>query len=629
MKKQFAYTVALTALFPALSLTGCSLFENQLKIDRDNNLEFQDVRDSLAPRDIPVEKSALKFGDVPEFADYSVDNPKGLRPMPLVTISVNESIPLKDVLYELAQQANYDVELDPRIKGAIIFSAKNRPFDQVMERIADMASLRYKFDDNVVRVELDTPYSETYKIDYLSMVRSTTSTVQNNATVSGGGSSGGSSSTGSTFSLSGKSEVDFWKELDANLKQILESNSPENALKTNKTPVVSAAPASVTPPAAPTTATPATTETGGTATPPAATAVPAPTAPTLDISAVEDTATDDSTTEDNQTTFTPTYSLNKQAGLVSVFANERVHKKIKDYLKQLQRSVGAQVLIEAKVFEVSLNDDFATGINWDAIQLPASEFSLAFGSNATGSPLPGLTPASTASFSLGYTGNDLTAVIEAVSRFGTVHALASPRLTVMNNQSAVLNVAQNQTYFELDIETTTNQNTVTTTVESEAKSVPEGVLVNVTPSINLDDGQVTMTVRPTISRIDGFEQDPAVAFAIANAGLSGAAAASLQSNVPNVSVQEFDSVIKLKSGDVVVMGGLLQDRATSEQNGVPVLSEAPLIGGLFRKQADGIKKTELVVFMRATIIDGGNETIHQTDRDLYKIYSQDRRPFPL
>lgn len=624
MKKQFGCSVALAAVF----LSGCSLFENQMKIDRDGRLEFQDYRDSLAPREIPVEKSAAKFDDVPEFAGYAVDGSKGLRPMPLVTISVNESIPLKDVLYELAQQANYDVELDPRITGAIIFSAKNRPFDQVMERIAAMAQLRYKFDDNVVRIELDTPYSETYKIDYLTMVRSTTSTVQNNATVSSGGgssSSGGSSSTGSTFNLDGKSEIDFWKELDSNLKQILESNSPENALRTSQTPVITqaaaAAPAqTVSPPSAP--------PQGDGDVPVTAAGAQTPSAPALEVSAVEgDTATG-SEEGANQTQFIPTYSLNKQAGLVSVFANEKVHKKISEYLGQLRRAVGAQVLIEAKVFEVSLNDDFATGINWDAVDLPLKEFSLSFNSGVD-SPLPALTPASTSSFALGYTGNDLTGIIQAVSRFGTVHALASPRLTVLNNQSAVLNVAKNQTFFEIDIETTTNDSGITTNVTSEAKSVPEGVLVNVTPSINLDSGEVTMTVRPTISRIDGFVQDPAAAFQIALAGLTGAAASSLQNNVPNVSVQEFDSVIKVRSGDVVVMGGLLQDRSASEQNGVPVLSEAPLFGSLFRKQADTIKKSELVVFLRATILDDANSSVHQTDRDLYKIHAQDRRPFPL
>lgn len=644
MNTNFKNSVAVIALMPVLLVTGCSLAENHLKFDRDNNLEVQDVRDAMSPREIPAEVDAKATGNnIPEFQDYAADTAQDLKPMPMVTISVNETIPLKDVLYELAQQANYDVELDPRIDGAVIFSARNRPFDQVMERIADMAGLRYTLKDSTIRIELDTPYTQTYKIDYLPVIRKTQSDVKNDVTISGSDSAT-ESATGSTFKMSGSTEIDFWKELDTNIKQILESNSPENALRTAQTPQLATAPAAPpvapnTPPAAPTAGSagsPGGSASGGEGAPSVNTqgiannsnVPPIPPAVVASANQPAAAAAPSVAPADNKVNFTPTYSLNRQAGLVSVFANDKVHRKIKSYLDELRRSVGSQVLIEAKVFEVSLSDEFATGINWDSIDLPTKEFNLSF---TSGTPaLPVLSPGTSAGFNLGYTGgSDLNAVIQAVSRYGTVHALASPRLTVINNQSAVLNVAKNHTYFELKVDVTTQDNTTKTTVDSTAKSVPEGVLVNVTPSIDLENNQVTMSVRPTISRIDSSVADPGVAFVIANSGLTGTAAANLQNLVPNVSVQEFDSVVKIKSGDVVIMGGLLQDRTESEQSGVPVLAEAPLFGGLFRKQQDKISKTELVVFLKATILDNAGQTIHQTDRDLYRIFSQDRRPLPL
>lgn len=611
MKVRLTRSASLIALVPML-LIGCSLAENHLKIDRDNNLEFQDIRDSLAPREIPAETaSGARGNDIPEFSDYTTTDMAGLKPMPVVTIAVNESVPLKDVLYELAQQANYDVELDPRIRGAIIFSAKNRPFDEVMERIADLASLRYKFKDNVVRVELDSPYTETYKIDYLPMVRTVSSTVQNNASFTGSG-EGGTSSSGSTFSLSGKNEIDFWKELDTNIKQILESNSAENALRTNRTPEIVAAPvASETPPEAP-----GAEQASGTA----ATSNAVPT----DVQAVpaEAVAGGQAVEDSNAIGFKPTYSVNKQAGLVSVFANEKVQHKIKSYLQDLQFSVGSQVLIEAKVFEVRLTDEFAAGIDWESLKAP---FNLDISAE---SPLPGFDPTATDSaFSIAYDSAGLTAMIEAVSRFGTVHALASPRLTVLNNQSAVLNVATNRTYFEItesDTSTTDGGTTNGGGLEVTPKSVPEGVLVNVTPTINRDTGDITLTVRPTITKIESFASDPGFKAIAADRGLSG-----VENLIPNLSVQEFDSVLRVKSGDVVVMGGLMRDTNESEQNGLPILSEAPLIGSLFRNQGDKISKTELVVFIRATLINSSQDTIQQTDRDLYRLFSQDRRPFPL
>ena len=626
---KFKNTVALIALIPALLATGCSLVENQMKIDRDSNLEFQDYRDSLAPREIPPQQSGK---DVPDFQDYAVDTAKDLRPMPLVTISVNESVPLKDVLYELAQQANYDIELDPRIEGAVIFSARNKPFDQVMERICAMSGLRYKIVDDAIRIELDTPYTETYKIDYLAMVRTINSRVQNDATFSGD-SEDSSSSTGSTFTLEGQAQIDFWRELDLNIAQILESNSPENALRTRTTPTLNPlpAPASATPPAAPAAAGGAGAPAGGAApgapTPPAGLASADPNAiPPAVIAQTAQPTTPPAVTGrpssagEGPELAPPTYSINRQAGLVSVFANERTQKKIRSYLEALRKAVNSQVLIEAKVFEVELSDEFANGIQWDTLE-SLGDFSFDF----TSGPWS-LTPSTTAGSSFVVDGDSISGLVQAVSRFGTVRALASPRLTVLNNQSAVLNVARNQTYFEIEAERETDDDTGDTTINitSTQKSVPEGILVNVTPTINTDNGEVMMTIRPTVTKIEEFVSDPGFQLFAASEGLTG-----VDNLVPNLSVKEFDSAIKMKSGEVAVLGGLLQDRSESEQNGIPVLSEAPLVGGLFRRQEDKVSKTELVVFMRATIVENGGKTIHQTDRDLYRIYSRDRRPFPL
>jgi len=148
--------------------------------------------------------------------------------------------------------------------------------------------------------------------------------------------------------------------------------------------------------------------------------------------------------------------------------------------------------------------------------------------------------------------------------------------------------------------------------------VPEGVLINVQPAIDNDLERVAMAIRPTITSISGFELDP-------NPDLADA---GVESPVPIVNVQEFDSVIQVDNGQAVVLGGLIQDRIESTRQGVPVLSEMPLMGAAFRRQVDEITKTELVVFLKATIVDGGN-TIHNTDKDLYRTFSSDRRPFKL
>src|SRR5690606_14343059 len=169
----------------------------------------------------------------------------------------------------------------------------------------------------------------------------------------------------------------------------------------------------------------------------------------------------------------PYFSVNRQAGLVTVFASEKQHRKVSDYLDQLRKAVGSQILIEAKIFEVELNDENSTGIDWDilaensdfgfSVQLPKASF--------PADPLIGTT-AGTFSFN----SPDFKFIIDAISRFGTVRTLSSPRLTVMNNQTAVLNVSESRVFFEFEIERTegTANNPPRTDITTEINNVPEG-----------------------------------------------------------------------------------------------------------------------------------------------------------
>jgi MSHA biogenesis protein MshL len=192
---------------------------------------------------------------------------------------------------------------------------------------------------------------------------------------------------------------------------------------------------------------------------------------------------------------------------------------------------------------------------------------------------------------------------------------------VMNNQSALLNVSENRVFFDLDVtvQQATGLGTVsTTTVNSEIKSVPEGIIINVHPTVDLDTNEVTMNLRPSITRVVGQVDDPAVAYV---AGTTG-----LKNSIPVIAVREMDSVVKMRSGETIVMGGLMQDSNQSSQTGVPVLSEIPLVGSLFRSQADLTRKTELVVMIKATVVTPKPD---KTDKELYEKFGGDRRPFAM
>jgi MSHA biogenesis protein MshL len=626
-KKPNRFVVLVLAFFAvAVMLAGCDLARNQLKLDRSGNKEMQDYRDAMASR-LPqptTDKSAENSGDIPSLQPYVAPPSDNLKAMPLVSISINQTVPLRDALFELAKQANYDIELDPRITGSIIFTAREQPLDVVIQRICDIAGLRYKFDNGVLRVQTDTPYHETYKIDYLSYVRKNTSSISNNISLAqtGGGGSGGAT-TGSAFSASSDGTADFWGELQTNLQQILGVPIGAGDMKTAQDPQISVVPPSPAPVAAA-----GVTGTAGTPAKPAA-----PPQATLQVSSLPP-ATPGGAAAAPAASTTPSFSLNKQAGIISVYATERQQAQIRDYLKLLRRAVTAQVLIEAKVMEVSLSDEFGSGVNWGEVaRLVDRHINI----NAANFPIPAFASPASGLFSIGKISDDIntntsinarssaateSAVIAAVSRFGVVKALASPRLTVLNNQSAVLDVALNTVYFSVTATVTPGTTTTagTTNITSTAHSVPEGVLINVQPSIDLERHTISMSVRPTVTRIVDSKNDP---------GVDLLNIPNVHSPVPEVNIQEMDSVINMNSGQAVLMGGLMQDRTDSQKTGVPLLSEVPLVGAAFSSHGDKIVKTELVILLKATIVDEGDSRLDDTDHDIYKTFSDDRHPFKL
>lgn len=609
-KSKLLSTIAILSL---VGIPGCQTGSNISKMDRERDMQFQDYRDALAPRDLVFEDEPQDM-DIPELSSYVTDHSDQLESMPLVNVSANQDIPLRQVLSELARNAGYDLEFDPRIKGAIIMTATNKPVDVVVGRIAHMAGLRYEIVDRTLRVELDTPYTDTYHVEFLNMTRKNKSDISADVSVV----TGEGADTGSSYEVKNESETDFWGEIEENVKQILESNASPNLMRTNNDPSINV------------------------------------TAPNTNISTVsEDDLLDgdmDSDSRSRQETasrngpaarlkvdslpttnmdvdtnaidYEPKFSINKQAGMISVYANERAQKKVESYIRDVLKVVSAQVLIEAKVLEVSLSDEYSTGIDWGVMDL-GSNFSFDVNPLTAVGAATGQTPGINFSIS----GNDINVFANALNKFGTVKALSSPRLTVLNNQSAVLNVATNSVYFELDAETEQGLNGAgdRTTVDSKVRTVPEGVIVYVQPFANIDTKEITMSVRPTITRIVRQVTDPGIELILQ---LSGAGNANITAAVPEVNVQEIDSIVKMRSGDVMVMGGLIQDRTNSEVSGPPVLSEIPLFNKLFTQQSDKITKTELVVFIRAKLIEP-SQTMHQTDKDLYKLFSSDRRPVKM
>lgn len=608
-------------------------------IDRDAGLSRDDYRDALRPKTPALRNDKYNEPAIPDVSKLMIPpTAPTIGKDKLITLNVTEDIPLKEVLIELARRADIDIEIDPNIKGGIIFRAKDRPFSEVIDRICEMTGLRYSVVNGVLKVERDFPYVENYQVDFLNLKRSNSGEVSVTTQVLSGGSGGtnggeGSLNSGSSNNLKSEYEGDLWTPVEENIKNILSlygttsRNVAEDGgkgasddglgevLGDAAAAGAAAAPAPGQPPRAPvrTTASPAVAVKSGSG---------------------------------GGGDFIPSgaslLSINKQAGVIAVLANQRQHREVKKYLDRVKLQQSAQVLIEAKVMEVTLKEEYRSGIDWSVAFRQLSglpDFSI--NTSPTGQDFNFDASSLTAEAGdqnnfftatlpnqevFGINGFNLEGFVQFAESFGAARTLSSPRINAINNQQAVLTFAQNFVYFELDVQeenrfssTASDQNQLLT-IDSQVRTVPIGVILTLQPSINLDTNEIIMNVRPTLSRLQGAVSDPAVAYLVQKAGVT----TNIESSIPIVEVRELDSIIKIKSGQVMVIGGLMDERTENRDTGTPYLSDMPFVGNLFKKVAKDSKVVETVIFIKATIVPGYG--VDNTDKKLYRTFTNDPRP---
>jgi len=475
---------------------------------------------------------------------------------------VVNNVDVHDLLFALARNAKVNVDIEPGLTGKVTLNAIDQTLPQLLTRISRQVDMRYELHGNDLVVMRDTPYLKVYRVDYVNLDRNATMKVAvSSQLTSGGGSTAaaatGGSQTSSSSSLEMTSNNKFWETLVANIKDILR--------ETDKVLPAGAAPAAQQPPAAAGQQKPA----AGAAT---QTAAAAP------------------------VTFREAASViaNPEAGVLSIRATSRQHAKIQQFLDQVLASAKRQVLIEATVAEVQLSNQYQRGIDWSKLRTGSAGFEITQSSANT--------PASvnTNAFVVGYAlGNyNFTSAVKLLESFGTVRVLSSPKISVLNNQAAVMRVTDDLVYFTLQPGTTTVSAAGGGTVVAPATFTttpnvsPVGLIISVVPQIS-QSGAVLLDVRPTIRRKIGDVSDPNPALA----------AAGVSSLVPVIQTREMESVLRVQSGQIAVLGGLMQDSVSNTEDTVPGLNRIPGIGSLFEQRKDTNEKTELVIFLRATVVN--------------------------
>jgi MSHA biogenesis protein MshL len=276
--------------------------------------------------------------------------------------------------------------------------------------------------------------------------------------------------------------------------------------------------------------------------------------------------------------------VHPESGTVTVRAKPSQHHRVESWLQSVQTRIKRQVLVEAIIAEVNLDQRFERGIDWNLLKLQGLQAGLSI--RGTPSSSPALTVAAERSDQKG----ELSAVLRLLETFGETKVVSSPRMLTMNQQAAVLKVIDNKVYFTTEVQTSapTNNNPAFSTFNTLVQTVPVGFLMTVSAQVS-DDKNIQLRVRPTLSRIVGFVQDPNPALKQLN----------IDNKIPEIQTREMESLLRLKSGEMVLLGGLKQQSQEKNTQGLPGMG--PDYSWLAGSEGKAGRSTELVILLKASI----------------------------
>jgi len=458
------------------------------------------------------------------------------------TVVVNQ-VPIRELLFSMARDADLNLDIDSDIAGSITMNAIDQTLPKILDRIEAQADIVYFLEGDTLKVKADKPYLHVYHIDYLNIERSsggkvsisteigaTSTNVQSPGSSGGTGGSGGSGDNKASSEVENESVNTFWSTIAGNIGAILDEDV----------------------------------KAGGSA----------------------------------STRMSNNIIVNRESGIIAVRATGKQHKQVKNFVDQVVGNVQRQVLIEATIAEVRLSDSYQAGIDWSLVSETAivggspvvtkGGVQDVIGGNLGSSPFFQLATAGTIN------GNPLNITLKALETFGDVKVLSSPKVMALNNQTAILKVVDNEVYFSLDVNVVpaSNIQAAQTTVETTINTVPVGLVMAVTPYID-EEEEVTLNVRPTISRIIRYVEDPNPLLAEQD----------VVSEIPVIQTREIETMLTIENSETAVIGGLMQDQINKENRGVPFLSSLPLLGALFSYTEEEYVKSELVIFIRPVVME--------------------------
>jgi MSHA biogenesis protein MshL len=582
-------------ILSCLMLTACNApVATKITEPAKEHLRVSSVSQAVEAPPIPTLKTTTPY----------LPKPNILAAESLYSLSVIQA-PIRDVLFKLSRDAKLELNVLDDVSGTVTLNLIDQPLTVIIERLNDQANIRASLKGKLLTVQSDSAYWVNYPIDYVNLDRFSSSSIllanavgssnKTTAAVTLGTPSNQpqpatSLQAGSNVAILNRTKNEVWKTLGDGVMRILRSNYPELGQ-----PVAEGQ----TPPAK----TPKTTA-------------------NLDPNGLSSSSSQDSSSDVSVTKLAapsvlplPEQSLSsslatgpypegesvssyvnlaRESGFVGVYTTRKVHAEVQKYIDSLMNGVKKQVMIEATIVEVYLNDESQSGINWSAL---TGGFSLTQNYSSSGDIVQ--RAGTSTLISNGRITNDwsVSSTLNLLQRYGNSQVLSSPKIVGINNQPTLLKVVKNLVYFTTTVSpgTTTNGVTTPAVFSTTPNTVPVGLVMSVLPSIDQHD-QITLVVRPTISNLVRYVEDPNPEFK------KTTLTSPVVSLVPEIQEREMESVLKLNDGQVAILGGLIQDEAVGEDTGVPGLVTESTLGYLFGQKNKQKRKTELVIFLRPTLI---------------------------
>ena len=521
----------------SLSLMACqTLPDAPTEVNNELDKAILESSQSTDPKPLSQLPSAVQQ----ELMQQSIQSAKnGLLAEKRLEI-VASDVEASDFFTALVDGSAYSVAVHPDVSGAITLNLKDVTIKETLDVVEELYGFDIRLQGNIIQVYAAGMRTETIPLDYLFITRSGSSSTQVN---SGGvsendpnssGSSNGNNSSSSSRNNNQNGQNNQNSSSGTNIYTNNESNYWEE-LKENLSSLIGV-----------------NAENGG-------------------------------GSEGRSVIVSP------HAGLVTVKALPNEISAVRKFLADSQEHLRRQVIIEAKIMEVTLSDDYQQGVRWDSVLGHVGSTDLSFQTsgnivgNAISATIGGLT-------GIGFTNTDFSGVINLLSTQGNVQVLSSPRITATNNQKAVIKVGQDE-YFVTEVSSTTTTGTATTTTP-EVQLTPffSGIALDVTPQIDVN-GEVILHVHPSVTLTD--EQTK-----IINLGDESYTLPLAQS-----SVRESDTIIRAKSGEIVVIGGLIETRKVDNDSKTPILGDIPILGELFKSKSSTTEKKELIIMLKPIVVD--------------------------